>query len=433
MEIVFIAIGIIIGLIIGFLLGRNNASKEIINLQAKEQAAQQRFIDIQSQIDKASLENKVKQDEIISLNQKVAQADSEIVFANQKLKEKQLEVDNTNQKLTTEFKNIAQEIIEQKGRLIATENKDNIEAILNPLRQRIIEFEKTISDTNTKVLTDNSQLRQQLKSLSELNQNIGKEAQNLVNALKGNTKTQGNWGEMVLEKILERSGLEKDREYRTQASFTHEDNRRVQPDVIVMLPENKSVIIDSKVSLIAYEQYISNDDEIIKKKFAQEHVASIRTHVKQLSDKKYQSLYELKTVDFVILFVPVESAFALAVQEYNDLWSEAFDKNIVIVSTSTLLATLRTIAMMWRQDKTNKNAMEIARQSGDLYDKFNGFVDDMLKVGNSMNTSKTAYDSAMNKLTTGNGNIIKKLEGIKKLGANASKSLPQQLIDRAED
>ena len=204
MEIVFIAIGIIIGLVIGFLLGRNNASKEIINLQAKEQAAQQRFIDIQSQIDKASLENKVNQDEIISLNQKVAQAESEIVFANQKLKEKQLEVDSTNQRLTTEFKNIAQEIIEQKGRLIATENKDNIEAILNPLRQRIIEFEKTVSETNTKVLTDNSQLRQQLKSLSELNQNIGKEAQNLVNALKGNTKTQGNWGEMVLEKILEK-------------------------------------------------------------------------------------------------------------------------------------------------------------------------------------------------------------------------------------
>ena len=374
-----------------------------------------------------------QQQNTVQLTSKLAVCENELTHLRSQYSTKEKEIETLNQRLVLEFKNIAQEIVETKGKAMSDESHKNISALLSPLKEKIESFEAKVSQSHLDAMKDNSALRQQLETLSTLNQSIGKEAQNLVNALKGNVKTQGNWGEMILEKILEKSGLERDREYRVQVSLLNDENRRVQPDVVVMLPDNKSIIIDSKVSLLAYELFCSTDDDAIRKSALADHVASIRNHIKILSEKRYQQLYELNSVDFVLMFVPIESAFACAVQENSDLWAEAFEKNIVIVSTSTLLATLRTVAGIWRQEKSHRNALEIARQSGDLYDKFCGFMEDLTKVGNAIGSAQRNYDEAYKKLYTGRGNVIKRLDELKRLGANASKGLPQPVLDKAED
>jgi DNA recombination protein RmuC len=266
-----------------------------------------------------------------------------------------------------------------------------------------------------------------------MNQQITQEAKNLTQALKGSTKTQGGWGEFILENILEKSGLVKGREYKLQEVIYSEEGKRYQPDVVVCLPENKSIIIDSKVSLLAYEKYISDEDETRKQLCLKEHILSIRNHIRNLSSKSYQSLYQLESVDFVLMFMPVEPAFALAVQGDLSLFNDAFDKNIVIVSPSTLLATLRTVASIWRQEKQNLNALEIARQSGALYDKFHGFINDLIELGKRMGSVQKTYEEAMKKLYSGRGNLVSSVEKIKALGANTTKSLPQKLLDRLED
>ena len=268
--------------------------------------------------------------------------------------------------------------------------------------------------------------------LKDMNQQITQEAKNLTEALKGQSKTQGNWGEFILESILEKSGLVKGREYVVQESLTSESGRRFQPDVIIKLPENKSIVIDSKVSLVAYEKFISSEDENQKALALREHINSIRSHIKNLSSKNYQNLYQLESLDFVLMFMPVEPAFALAVQNDQTIFNDAFEMNIVIVSPSTLLATLRTISSIWRQEKQNRNALEIAKQSGDMLDKFTAFVEDLLTVGKGLISVKDNYDKAMNKLTDGRGNLINRAEKIKQLGAKASKSLPPNILNRAD-
>jgi DNA recombination protein RmuC len=265
-----------------------------------------------------------------------------------------------------------------------------------------------------------------------MNQQITQEAKNLTTALKGQSKTQGNWGEFILESILEKSGLVKGREYVVQESITAESGKRFQPDVIINLPENKSIIIDSKVSLVGYEKFVSEDDENQKQLGLREHINSIRTHIKSLSSKNYQNLYQLESLDFVLMFMPIEPAFAIAVQSDPLIFTDAFEQNIVIVSPSTLLATLRTISSIWRQENQNKNALEIARQSGEMLDKFAAFVDDLISVGKGLVSAKDNYDKAMNKLTEGRGNLIGRSEKIKKLGAKASKTLPPSILNRAD-
>jgi DNA recombination protein RmuC len=257
------------------------------------------------------------------------------------------------------------------------------------------------------------------------------EANNLTRALKGDSKTQGNWGEFILESILEKSGLQKGIQYLVQQSHTSDEGSRQKPDVIVHLPDDKHIIIDSKVSLKDYEAYCSADTEEEKAIYLKRHIESIKNHIKGLSVKKYQTLYDLKSLDFVIMFVPIEPAFSIAVQNELGIWNDAFDKNIVLISPATLLATLRTIANIWKQDSQNNNALEIAKQSGALYDKFVGFIEDLLKVGKQMDTAKETYSDAMKKLSEGSGNIIRKIENIKKLGANTSKQIPQNILDRA--
>jgi DNA recombination protein RmuC len=304
--------------------------------------------------------------------------------------------------------------------------------ILSPLQDKIQLFEKKVEDTHKESIDYHAALRQQILGLKEMNLQMSKETLNLTKALKGDSKIQGNWGELVLERVLEKSGLEKDREYYVQQSHTNEGGQRVFPDVVINLPDGKKMIVDSKVSLTAYEKYINEEDDNLKNSFLKEHVNSIKRHVEQLGDKNYQDLYQIESPDFVLLFIPMEPAFALALNDDTSLYNKAFEKNIVIVTPSTLLATLRTIDSMWANQKQQENAFEIARQAGALYDKFEGFVADLVKVGNKIKDSKTEYDNAMNKLVDGKGNLITSVEKLKKMGAKAKKSLPDNILIRAE-
>ena len=331
----------------------------------------------------------------------------------------------------TEFQNLANKILEEKTLKFTEQNQQNLKNILNPLQEKITDFEKKVENTHKESIDYHAALRQQIIGLKDLNVQMSKETVNLTKALKGDSKIQGNWGELVLERVLEKSGLEKGREYEIQKSFVTEEGNRVQPDVVINLPDGKKMIVDSKVSLTAYEKYINEDEEEQKSAFLKEHVNSLKRHVEQLGNKNYQHLYEMESPDFVLLFIPIEPAFAIALNEDTQLYNKAFEKNIVIVTPSTLLATLRTIDSMWTNQKQQDNAIEIARQAGALYDKFEGFVTDLVKIGKKMDEAKTEYEGAMNKLVDGKGNLITSVEKLKIMGAKAKKSLPDAIINRA--
>ncbi len=341
-------------------------------------------------------------------------------------------MEKLQEKFTKEFENLANKILEEKSSKFAKQNKESLENILNPLKEKIKTFEDKVEKTHKESIDYHAALRQQIFGLKELNEQMSREATNLTKALKGDSKMQGNWGELVLERVLEKSGLEKDREYSVQKSFTREDGSRVMPDVIIHLPDGKKMIVDSKVSLTDYERFVNAEDDL-RPKFLQDHVNSIKKHVSELSSKKYEELYEMESPDFVLMFVPIEPAFALAINHDNKLYNQAFEKNIVIVTPSTLLATLRTIDSMWNNEKQQRNAIEIARQAGALYDKFEGFITDLTKVGRKMDEAKREYQGAMNKLVEGRGNIITSIEKLKKMGAKAKKSLPEPILKRAEE
>lgn len=346
--------------------------------------------------------------------------------------EQKEEVEKLQEKFTKEFENLANKILEEKSEKFTKQNKVNIENILTPLDKKIKEFEKKVEENQKQSFGINAALKEQLRLLQEQNLKITQEAENLTKALKGDSKMQGNWGELVLERVLEKSGLEKDREYSVQQSFKLEDGSRVMPDVIINLPDGKKMIVDSKVSLTDYERY-TNAHENDKPKFLKDHINSLRKHVEQLSAKKYEDLYEMESPDFVLMFVPIEPAFAIAINEDSTIYNKAFEQNIVIVTPSTLLATLRTIDTMWSNEKQQKNAIEIARQAGALYDKFEGFVTDLTRVGKKMDEAKNEYRGAMNKLVEGRGNIVTSIERLKKMGAKAKKSIPEPILKRAEE
>lgn len=348
----------------------------------------------------------------------------------QRHNEQKQELEKLQEKFTKEFENLANKILEEKSSKFTEQNKENIKNILGPLQEKIQLFEKKVDDSNQQNVIRHTSMVAQLNNLKELNQQITKEASNLTKALKGDTKMQGNWGELVLERVLEKSGLEKGSEYTVQNSFTTEEGKRVLPDVIIHLPDDKKMIVDSKVSLIAYERYVNEEDEEIKPTLLKEHLNSVRKHVEQLSAKSYHELYKIESPDFVLLFIPLEPAFAAASQLDTNLYSWAFEKNIVIVTPSTLLATLRTIDSMWQNEKQHKNAMEIAIQAGRLYDQFKNLLDDFEKVGKQLQTVQNSYGTAMTKLT-GKGNLLGRVEKLKKLGAKASKQIDQKWISRS--
>ncbi|MBD3862378.1 DNA recombination protein RmuC [Olleya marilimosa] len=341
------------------------------------------------------------------------------------------ELELRQEQLRKDFELLATKILDEKSEKFTLQNKENIKNILNPLQEKILTFEKKVDDTQKESISMHSALKEQLLGLKDLNQQMTKEATNLTRALKGDSKMQGNWGELVLERVLEKSGLEKDREYFVQQNFTRADGTRVLPDIVLHLPDNKKMIIDSKVSLTDYERYVNAEDDE-REIYLKAHINSIRKHVDQLSDKKYEDLYDIESPDFVLLFIPIEPAFAVAINADNSLYNKAFEKNIVIVTPSTLLATLRTVDSMWNNEKQQQNAIEIARQAGALYDKFEGLVKDLTGVGKKIDDAKKDYSSAMNKLVEGKGNLITSVEKIKKLGAKAKKALPEAIINRAK-
>lgn len=357
----------------------------------------------------------------------------EVDFENlwERHKEQKNEITELQEKFTKEFENLANKILEEKSAKFTEQNSVNMKNILLPLQDKIQGFEKKVEQTHKESIDYHAALRQQIVGLSEMNAQMSKETLNLTKALKGDSKMQGNWGELVLERVLEKSGLEKGREYEVQESFTNNEGNRVFPDVVINLPDGKKMIVDSKVSLVAYEKWINEESEILKIDFLKEHVSSIKRHVEQLGSKNYHDLYQIESPDFVLLFIPIEPAFAIALNEDATLYNKAFDKNIVIVTPTTLLATLRTIDSMWTNQKQQENAFEIARQAGALYDKFEGFVTDLVRIGNKIKDTKTEYESAMSKLVDGRGNLISSVEKLKKMGAKAKKSLPENIVARA--
>jgi DNA recombination protein RmuC len=366
-------------------------------------------------------------DKITSLSAELSRVNTINESLLDKLETQKSEIAELQKLMKEQFENIAGKIVMDNSRLIQQQHSDKLKDLLSPLKEKIEKFEQTVSTTHKENIRDNQSLKEQLKLLQDLNKSIGEEARNLTTALKGQVKTQGNWGELILESILERSGLVKDREYVVQSSLTSEEGRRLQPDVLVRLPEGKTIVIDSKVSLVAYERYCSTDNPDEKEAALKEHIMSVRRHIKGLGEKKYQQLYGLKSLDFVLLFVPIEPAFNTAIQHDNNLFNDAFDNNIVIVSTSTLLATLRTIASIWKLEYQNKNSQEIARQGGALYDKFVGFLEDFQKIGNLLDSARKTFDSAHGKLSTGRGNLVVSVQKLKKLGVNSTKKIPAEL------
>ena len=343
-----------------------------------------------------------------------------------KLENQKSEILDLQKRLTSEFENIASKILKERADDFSMSNNKNISDILNPLKEKILLFEKKVEETYDKELRDKISLREEVRKLTELNTRISQEANNLTRALKGDVKKQGNWGEVVLERVLERSGLTRGQEFEREVVIEGAESSIQRPDVIINLPDSKHIIIDSKVSLIAYERFVSAENDDHRISHLKEHVNSLRSHVKLLSEKNYQNALNLNTPDFVLMFLPIEASFSIAVQGDSEIFSYAWERKIVIVSPTTLLATLRTISSIWKQENQTKNAQEIARLSGALYDKFIGFTEDMIKIKTNIDRTSDAYESALNKMKNGNGNIIRTAEKIKELGAKTgnNKSLP---------
>jgi DNA recombination protein RmuC len=401
------------------------AEERASGLAAERDKADRQLLDERHRFDTAV--NTLNQD-LLKEQNRVVKAEEYFKAQRERLAEQEKTIQEVQQKFQLEFQNIANKLFDEKSQKFVETNRTNLDILLNPLKENIKAFEEKVDKVYNMEAAERNTLKGVISQLMELNKLISSEAQNLTRALKGDSKKQGNWGEVILERVLERSGLVRDREYRIQASLTGTDGSRLQPDVIIDLPDDKHLIIDSKVSLTAYERLVNCETEDDRKLFSKAHVESIRNHVNGLSSKNYHDLYQINSPDFVLLFMPIESSFSFAVQIDAELFSDAWDKRVVIVSPSTLLATLRTIASIWKQERQNRNVLEIARLSGTMYDKFVGFVTDMESIGKNIKQSQSAYDAAINKLVEGNGNLTTTAEKIKSLGAKANKQLDQKYL-----
>ena len=446
MDILFLLAGLALGFVLSFLLIKGKLQKQRSDFELEKRSGEQVLIQQKFELEK---EKSLFEDRYLSLlkekeelilqiqglrtensiqNQQLARAEGDFLNLQEKLDTQKKEMETIQQKFTSEFESIAAKILKQNTVEFSASNQKSITELLSPLKEKIQVFEKKVEDTYEKGLKDQTDLKAELKKLHDLNLKISDEANNLTRALKGDVKKQGNWGEVILERILERSGLTEGREYMKQESVLSENGQRFQPDVVIHLPDQKHIVVDSKVSLVAYERLVNSDNEKDRSNHVREHLQSVRGHIKVLSEKHYQHSQGFNSPDFVLLFIPIESSFSIAVQEDQDLFSFAWDNKVVIVSPSTLLATLRTIASIWQQENQNRNALEIARQSGALYDKFVGFIEDMESIGKSIESTRKIYEMASNKLYTGSGNLVKRAENIKKLGAKTTKELPQEKL-----
>ena len=435
-ENLILILAILIFTVIGFFLGnyftKLKSKSEQSTLEERLNQLNATIRELKQDIEKIEKEREDIRREKEFLNAELTKRNTEYENLYQLNAKQEDELEKRQEALRKDFELLATKILDEKSEKFTLQNKENIKNILNPLQEKIKTFEEKVDLTQKESISMHSALKEQLLGLKDLNQQMTKETTNLTRALKGDSKMQGNWGELVLERVLEKSGLEKDREYFVQQSFTLPNGSRVLPDVVLHLPDGKKMIIDSKVSLTDYERLVNADDDD-KPPFLKAHVNSIRKHVDQLSEKNYQDLYDIESPDFVLMFIPIEPAFAVVVNDDNSIYNKAFEKNIVIVTPSTLLATLRTIDSMWNNEKQQQNAIEIARQAGALYDKFEGLVSDLTGVGKKIDAAKSDYSAAMNKLVDGKGNLISSVEKLKKMGAKAKKALPEAILKRAEE
>ena len=427
-TLIFVGIGIL-ALAMGYGLGIYIKN---LKTKASQGALEQQRNDLQARLNTLLQQQENLQRENQAQTVNLTKQEAELSHLRRMNEEQRQDVEKLQEKFSNEFENLANKILDEKSSKFTKQNKESLENILNPLKEKIKTFEEKVDKTHKESIDYHAALREQIFGLKALNEQMSREATNLTKALKGDSKIQGNWGELVLERVLEKSGLEKDREYTVQQSFTRDGGMRVMPDVIIHLPDGKKMIVDSKVSLTDYERFVNAEEEL-KPKHLKDHINSLKKHIEQLSAKKYEDLYEIESPDFVLMFIPIEPAFALAINEDSKLYNQAFEQNIVIVTPTTLLATLRTIDTMWNNEKQQRNAIEIARQAGALYDKFEGFITDLTKVGKKMDEAKNEYSGAMKKLVEGRGNIITSIEKLKKMGAKAKKSLPDPILKRAEE
>ncbi len=456
-------VAVIIGLIIGFALAYfylkgqsenllstanekarmldasvNELKQELKNVSQNSEAKfqeEQRKAELRLLEERKSAETQLQEErrKAEALNSSLSTVTAENKNLEKRLNEQKGELEQLNKKFTTEFENLANRILDEKSQKFTDQNRLNLDIILNPFKEKLKEFEQKVDQTYRSESAERITLKAEIKNLVELNKQISEEANNLATALKGDNKQQGNWGEMVLEKILERSGLVEGTEYKTQITSNNQEGDKIRPDVVIFLPDNKHVIVDSKVSLVAYNACVNAVNEEERLRYLKLHIESLRSHVKLLSDKNYQTAAGFESPDFVLLFVPIESSFSLAVQGDAELFNFAWDRKIVIVSPSTLLATLRTIASIWKQERLTRNHLEIAEEGGKLYDKFVAFYEDLKKVGEKMDEGKKIYAEAMKKLYDGTGNLVKRAEKMRELGAKTTKQLPQNIVDRASE
>jgi DNA recombination protein RmuC len=440
MEIIYALVGLATGFFISFLIFRskksdvnndnidefNELEKEFIKVGAEKEQLLSLLNENKISYEKLNQENKV-------LNSSLSAAETNLANINERLENQKEEVLSLQKKLTSEFENLANKVLDEKSKTFKEENRQQLDAILNPFSQNLKEFKLTIKDTYEKGLKERTEISTELKQMQHLNQKLQEEAANLAKALKGDSQKQGRWGEMILERILESSGLENGMHYKLQDSFTIENGKRFRPDAVVYLPDDKHIIIDSKVSLVAYDKFVNAENEIDRSVAIKEHILSVRTHVKELASKDYLNNLGLNTPEYLLMFIPIEASFSAAMTYDNTVFNEAWDNRIVIVSPATLIATLMTVSAIWKQTKQTENALKIAERGGKLYDKFKGFVEDLEKVGAGLSKAQSEYEKAMNKLHTGSGNLVRQTEELKTLGAKTTKSIAKNILDSATE
>lgn len=429
MVLLYILLGLASGFVIGYLLVSLRSQKEV------ETRVQLHPItnELRRTVEQLQTELKSEREEKQKYSTALATAKAELEGLKEKLETQLKDVQELKIQFKVEFENLANKIFEDKSEKFKQENRDQLDIVLNPFKEKLRDFENKVEKVYKEENSERINLKAELKQLSELNKQLSGDANNLATALKGSNKHQGNWGEMILEKILERSGLQQGVEYETQLTDENASGERIRPDVVVHLPDGKHIIVDSKVSLISYNNMIAAETDDERDRYLKAHTESIRAHIKQLSDKNYHTAKSLVVPDFVLLFMPIEAAFSCAMQVDSELYIYAWDKKVVLVSPTTLLATLRTVASIWTQEKRTRNAEEIALEAGKLYDKFVGFVEDLIDVGNRMNSAKKSYDDAMNKLSVGTGNLVNRAEKMKKLGAKNTKEINVKLAERSQE
>jgi DNA recombination protein RmuC len=433
MEIILLFSGLLVGAVMGWLFARAKFSSQQQQTLSAISVEQEKNKILQIQVSDFKLQLESAHNRILKLNTELASTEADYRNLQEKLQDQKKELENIQEKFSVQFKNLANDILEEKSKKFTEQNRSSLFDLLKPLGEKIQDFEKKVEDTHRDSMIRNAALREQLENLQKLNVQMTREAENLTRALKGDSKMQGAWGEFILESILEKSGLEKDREYFIQESFTTAEGR-FRPDVIIRLPESRHVIIDSKVSLTAYNNFVNatSDDERVSA--LKGHLLSIKQHMKSLGDKNYaKNVSADNGLDFIIMFIPIEPAYILAIQSEKALYEDALDKRIVFVSPTLLIPSLQLIKNVWKQEYQNRHVLDIATKAGDLYDKFVGFTEDLIRLGQLMDSSKKFYEESMKKLSVGSGNLVRRVEELKKLGAKAGKSIDPKLLSRSED